>query len=183
MPGENQEITQYGLDVLLSYLFIGGYLTPDEEGGNYYRLPNKEITYEMQQRLISYYETIYTVDPEEMRKATNTLQQVMEIDDATRDGLPTLLQDLHSSFKSVIQSIRLVDDKNEAGVFTNEDVVHSMFTYIALQTQHTTMASELNTSRINTKKGERGRADLKLTKDKVGMILEMKFVEYKENGQ
>ena len=183
MPGENQEITQYGLDVLLSYLFIGGYLTPDEEGGNYYRLPNKEITYEMQQRLISYYETIYTVDPEEMRKATNTLQQVMEIDDATRDGLPTLLQDLHSSFKSVIQSIRLVDDKNEAGVFTNEDVVHSMFTYIALQTQHTTMASELNTSRINTKKGERGRADLKLTKDKVGMILEMKCVEYKENGQ
>ncbi len=62
----NKTITQHGLDVLFSYLFIGGYLTIDENGANHYRIPNKEITYEMQQRLISYYKTIYTIDPGSM---------------------------------------------------------------------------------------------------------------------
>ncbi len=73
---------------------------------------NKEITYEMQQRLIAYYKTIYTIDPENIQQVTNVLQQVMDIDTAKQNGLPTLLQDLYNSFKNVIQGIHLVSDQS-----------------------------------------------------------------------
>ena len=66
----------------------------------------------MQQRLIAYYKTIYTIDPENIQQVTNVLQQVMDIDTAKQNGLPTLLQDLYNSFKNVIQGIHLVSDQS-----------------------------------------------------------------------
>ncbi len=100
----------------------------------------------------------------------------MEIDEEKQSNLPTLLQNLYDSFQSVIQSIQLVNNKNVEGVFMNEDIVHSVFTYIALQTQHTTMGSEVTVTNPE-KSNKRGRppsADVKITKGNVGMILEMK---------
>lgn len=138
MLGGNKEITQNGLDVLFSYLFIGGCLTIDGSILNHYRLPNMEITYEMGRRLITYYRTLCTIDPEKIQQVTNVLQNVMDMDEAKQNNLPTLLQDLYGSFKNVIKRIRLVNNKSAAGVFANEAIVHSMLNYIALQTQHTT---------------------------------------------
>ena len=170
MLGGNKVMDDNGLAVLFSYLFIGGYLTPDESAVNAYRLPNMELTYEMQKRLITYYQTLYTVDPGKMQQVTDVLQQVMDIDGAASpNNLSILLQDFYNQFREVIRSIGLVNQQNTEGVFTNEDIIHSILNYIALQTQHTTMGSELYTKKLpaNTK----GRADLKITQGNIGMIL------------
>lgn len=170
----NKEVNDNGLDVLFSYLFIGGYLTIDESKADHYHLPNREITYEMGRRLITYYQTIYTIDPVKIQAVTDVLQKVMDIGESSQNSLSALLQDFYGNFRSVIQSIHLVNNESEEGVFANEDIIHSMLNYIALQTQHTTMGSELYTEKINTQ--EKGRADLKIIKGDVGMILEVKCV-------
>ena len=115
-----------------------------------------------------------------MQQVTNVLQQVMDITEARQNSLPALLQDLYSSFRSVIQSIRLVNGESAGGVFANEDIVHSILNYIALQTQHTTMGSELYTNKLSTE--DKGRADLKITKGNVGMIMEVKCVSLPKDG-
>ena len=178
MIGGNKEINDNGLEVLFSYLFIGGYLTIDEAKTDHYRLPNREITHEMGKRLIRYYKTLYTIDPEKIQEATNKLQQV--IDATGENNLSTLLKDFYDQFRGVVRSMRLVRDKNAEGVFMNEKIFHSMLDYITVQTQHTTMGSELYTEKINT--GKLGITDLKMTKEDWGMIIEVKCVPTKEGS-
>ena len=174
MLGGNKEITQNGLTILFSYLFTGGYLTIDGNRENYYCLPNMELKYEMEERLITYYEDIYTVDYAKINKVTDVLQQVMGMDEPNWDNLATLLKDFYDRFREVIRNIQLGNDESVEGVFMNEDIVHSLLNYIALQTQHTTLGSELYTQKINS--DDRGRVDLKITCQEVGLILETKCV-------
>lgn len=174
MRGGNKAMTPDGLKVLFSYLFIGGYLTIDGTTSNRYRLPNMEITHEMGNRLITYYETLHTVDRDTIQCVTNVLQQVMDVEIASSTRLSTLLQDFYHQFREVIRSLQLVNANSEEGVLTNEDIVHSILNYIALQTQHTTLGSEVYTKKLHS--GKKGRVDLKMTKGNVGMIMEVKCV-------
>ena len=176
--GDNIKITTHGLNILFSYLFIGGYLTINKKGDHYYCLPNMEITHEMEKRLITYYETLFTVSPEKIQEATNVLQEIT--DRSNPDDLPDLLQHFYNKFQVLVRSIRLVNNKDEKGVFINEDIIHSMLNYIAFQTKHTTIGSEMYTRKIFS--GEKGRADLKMTKHNVGIIMEVKCVEIDENN-
>eukprot|EP00924_Labyrinthula_sp_SR-Ha-C_P010538 snap_masked-scaffold_70-processed-gene-0.61-mRNA-1 protein AED:1.00 eAED:1.00 QI:0/-1/0/0/-1/1/1/0/159 len=74
----------------------------------------------------------------------------------------------------MIKGVKLVNDHNIEGVFTNEDVVHSLLNYIVLQTQHFTFGSEIYTSKLDS--GKKGRARIKLTNGDVGIIIELKCV-------
>ena len=174
MIGGNKEITPGGLSVLFSYLFIGGYLTIDGKTDNSYQLPNMEINYEMGQRLIDYYKTIYTLDPIKIQGLTDILQNVMNIKESDQNNIKGLFKNFYDQFKEMIQGIRLVNDKNDEGVFTNEDVVHSILNYIVLQTQHSTFGSEIYTSKLHSDK--KGRADIKITNEEIGIIIEVKCV-------
>lgn len=173
MLGGNKEITQKGKDALFSYLFTGGYLTLASKK-NHYCLPNMEITYEMGRRLITYYQTKCTIDLDLIKETTDVLQQIIDEGESNRDRLPKLLKDLHHRFGKVIQDINLVTEENTKGIFMNEDIVHSILNYIAIQTQHTALGSELYTKKIDT--NGQGRVDLMITKGKVGVILEVKCV-------
>ena len=154
MIGGNKEIPSDGLTVLLSYLFIGGYLTIDGLTQNAYRLPNMEIMYEMGKRLIKYYQHVCTIDPAKIQSVTNVLEDIMS--NPRRERMQEHFKDFYNRFKEVIHAVRLVGDKNEEGVFANEDIVHSLLNYIALQTQHTTLRSELYTlSCIRSSEAER----------------------------
>ena len=183
MIGGNKEITPYGLSVLFSYLFIGGYLTIGGKMENYYQLPNMEITYEMRQRLIDYYKTIYTLDPTKIQDLTDILQNVMNIKTAGQSDIKESFKNFHNKFKEMIQDIRLVDNKNDEGIFTNEDIIHSILNYIVLQTQHSTFGSEIYTNKLYSNK--KGRADIKITNEDVGIIVEVKCVPVtnSEDGQ
>merc|ERR1711862_370925 len=61
---------------------------------------------------------------------------------------------------------------NDEGVFTNEDIVHSILNYIVLQTQHSTFGSEIYASKLHSDK--KGRADIKITNKEIGIIIEVK---------
>ncbi len=174
MIGGNKEITPGGLSVLFSYLFIGGYLTIDGKTQNYYQLPNMEINYEMGQKLIDYYKTICTIDPQKIQGLTNILQSVMNIKESDQNNIKGSFKNFYDQFKEIIKGITLVNDKNDEGVFTNEDVVHSILNYIVLQTQHSTFGSEIYTNKLHSDK--KGRADIKITNDDVGIIIEVKCV-------
>jgi hypothetical protein len=109
---------------------------------NSYQLPNMEINYEMGQKLIDYYKTIYTIDPQKIQGLTNILQSVMNIKESDQNNIKGSFKNFYDQFKEMIKGITLVNDKNDEGVFTNEDVVHSILNYIVLQTQHSTFGSE-----------------------------------------
>lgn len=172
MISGGKEISQDGLVVLFSYLFIGGYLTLDGHNQHSYRLPNMEIMHEMGKRLIKYYQYTCTVDPAMIQSAANVLQDIMSI--TNQELMQKRFNDFYDRFKEVICAVKLVGDKYEEGVFANEDVVYSLLNYIALQTQHTTFGSELHTTKLHSK--QQGRADIKITNKDVGVIMEIKCV-------
>ena len=178
MLGGNTEIAPDGLAVLFSYLFIGGYLTIDGHAQHSYRLPNMEIMYEMGKRLMKYYQYICMIDPTKIQSVTNMLQDIMS--QPNREQMQERFKDFYDRFKEVIRTVRLVDDKNEEGVFANEDIVYSLLNYIALQTQHTTFGSELYTTKLHSK--QKGRADIKITHKDVGVIMEIKCVPVSDHG-
>ena len=84
------------------------------------------------------------------------MQSVINIKEYDQDNIRGLFKNFYNQFKEVIQGIRLVNDHNDEGVFTNEDVVHSILNYIVLQTQHSTFGSEIYTSKLHSDK--KGRA-------------------------
>jgi hypothetical protein len=174
MIGSNKVVGEDGINILFSYLFILGYLTIDGLNHDSYQIPNMEIKHEMGKRLIEYYQTICTVDPEKIQGLTSILQNVMNIKEPNQKYIKGLFKNFYDQFKEIIQGIRLVDDKNDAGVFTNEDIVHSILNYIVLQTQHSTFGSEIYTSKLHSDK--KGRADIKITNEDVGIIIEVKCV-------
>ena len=178
MIGGNKEIAPDGLVVLFSYLFIGGYLTIDNHAPNAYKLPNMEIMHEMGKRLMQYYRYNCAVDSTKIQGVTNVLQDIMS--KPNRDRMQEHFKDFYDRFKEVIRTVRLVGGKNEEGVFANEDIVHSLLNYIALQTQHTTFGSELYTTKLHSKK--KGRADVKITCKNVGAIMEIKCVPVSDHG-
>jgi hypothetical protein len=74
--GSNDVVEDYGLDILFSYLFIGGYLTKVNDGE--YRFPNKEIRYEMGQKILAHYRTIYRMDQKKLFGLTRILQELFD---------------------------------------------------------------------------------------------------------
>ena len=174
MMGSNKVVGEDGINILFSYLFILGYLTVDGLNHDSYKIPNMEIKHEMGKRLIEYYQTICTIDPEKIQGLTDILQNVITIKEPDQNNIKGLFKNFYIQFKEVIKGITLVNDKNDEGVFTNEDIVHSILNYIVLQTQHSTFGSEIYTSKLHSDK--KGRADIKITNDDVGIIIEVKCV-------
>jgi hypothetical protein len=76
MIGSNKVVGEDGINILFSYLFILGYLTVDGINHDSYQIPNMEIKHEMGKRLIEYYQTICTIDPQKIQGLTNILQSV-----------------------------------------------------------------------------------------------------------
>eukprot|EP00924_Labyrinthula_sp_SR-Ha-C_P015306 snap_masked-scaffold_9-processed-gene-13.100-mRNA-1 protein AED:1.00 eAED:1.00 QI:0/0/0/0/1/1/2/0/702 len=169
--GGNKEINSVGLNLLFSYLFIGGYLTIDGKKKDFYELPNMEIKYEMRKKIINYYQDIYSIDSRKLETLIDILQSIIDTKEHNKNNIRALFKNFYNQFKEMIKGVKLVDDHNNEGVFTNEDVVHSLLNYIVLQTQHSTFGSEIYTSKLDS-----GRADIKLTNGDVGIIIEVKYV-------
>ena len=174
----NQAITRQGINVLFSYFFITGYLTIGDKGG-LYKFPNKEIKYEMGNKILEYYETIYNIDSDKIYELSNSLQRIFDGNEAEKSSIPsfiknTFVSEFFPKFQEIIDSCKLVNDKTDnEGIFANEDVVHSILNYIGLQTIRTKFATEVYTDKLGAK--ERGRADILICNKKTGLIIEVKY--------
>eukprot|EP00924_Labyrinthula_sp_SR-Ha-C_P014209 augustus_masked-scaffold_59-processed-gene-0.7-mRNA-1 protein AED:1.00 eAED:1.00 QI:0/0/0/0/1/1/2/0/819 len=174
ITGGNKKISLVGLNLLFSYLFIGGYLTIDGKKKDCYELPNMEIKYEMRNKIIDYYRDIYRIDSKNFETLIDIVRSIIDTKEYNQNNIRALFKNFYNQFKEMIKGVKLVDDHNNEGVFTNEDVVHSLLNYIVLQTQHSTFGSEIYTNKLDS--GKKGRADIKLTNGDVGIIIEVKCV-------
>lgn len=176
--GSNVEIKQATIDLLFSYLFLAGYLTPLMDN-MHFRLPNNEIRQEFARKLLVYYEELYNVDPNLFSAATSVLQSVLSNNDGSKiDELMTAfverVQELMRHFPNLekITEDYISENLSEGKqlVHANEDVIHGIMTYIILQVRTASiLASEMYLGK--------GKADLVLidNNNKKGAIIELKY--------
>ena len=173
------EINSEGIDLFFSYMLVTGYLTQSDTSGEY-KLPNYELTLEFEDKLLSFYKQIYTIDPNKMSQLTQNLSKIFgDHDSLTIKNL--LTGDFYYTLKSVIEDCKLTQDKSSLsqGLFGNEDLVHSLLNYIALQVYDKKFATEIYTKKtIDGQVTDRsGRADIMLSHKKQGLIIEMKYTK------
>jgi hypothetical protein len=181
----SKEINSNGIDVFFSYLFVSGYLTQTNTRGVYI-LPNFEITKELENKLRTYYEKIYTIDPAKMGQLTDHLRLVLGGYDSLK--IKNLFEgDFYDTLSDVIKSCDLTEDKSNdtPGLFGNEDfLVHSLLNFIALQVYKKNFATEIYMKKsVDGKVTSRsGRADIMLSDKHRGLIIEMKYTKLADKG-
>ena len=166
-------------------MLVTGYLTQSDTLGEY-KLPNYELTLEFEDKLLSFYKQIYTIDPNKMSQLTQNLSKIFgDHDSLTIKNL--LTGDFYNTLKSVIEDCKLTQDKSSLsqGLFGNEDLVHSLLNYIALQVYDKKFATEIYTKKtIDGQVTDRsGRADIMLSHKKQGLIIEMKYTKEPMNDK
>ena len=171
------EITPYGKNVLYSYLFAAGYLTPNGKEG-YYRAPNKEAMDEFAKKLIIYYEKTYKVDNVLYTDLTDQLQLIFEAGkdsdyeeaiSGTNTALRTIL-DAMPGFKKIDKhQIEPVSDGTTI-VHDNESMVQVIIGHASMQMRSATQFG----TEVYVRKG---RADCLIIDDKrkKAIILELKY--------
>ena len=137
--GSNYIINESVADLLFSYLFVAGYLTGGHEAREF-RLPNNEIKGEFQYKMLEHYKQQYNIDTKLFTDVTDQLQQVL---DSKKDQIKTkaAMQGLDKAIVRVLEDFpefaKLKDDNIASPmakiVQANEDLIHSVMSYIALQ--------------------------------------------------
>ena len=176
----NYEITYHVSNIVFSYLMMGGYLTYSDDTKERFKLPNHEITHEFRVRLRQYYGAKYTAPIESFTTVTDRLNDLIDHirDDAYskhllsfQEALTSMLNDL-PEFKNISKD-RMVAGKEENRVIHgNEDVVHCIMSYIALQLHSVTrFGTEISL--------EKGRADIAFINREqgTGSVIELKYTE------
>lgn len=170
------KITSGGIDLFFSYLLLTGYLTQSKK--RTYKLPNYELTLEFQKKLLPFYNQIYTINPYKMSKVIQSLDNVFECNDSS--AIKNLLTgNFYNELRSVIEDCTLTQDLHSEGLFGNEDLVQSLLNFIALQVYNTSFATEVYKKKTISSEGtgSSGRADIMLSDEKCGLIIEMNYTK------
>ncbi|AVP88050.1 hypothetical protein phytr_11250 [Candidatus Phycorickettsia trachydisci] len=173
--GNNSKINVLGLELIFSYFFITGYLTIVKENPTKYQLPNKEIIKEFGKKIEEYYKTIFNIDTRKFLDLTDILSKVFdtealqEIKSIFKDQFAPTLADLIRNVSLYTQTSTTI--KN-SGLFANEDLMHSLLNNIVLQVVNSKFASERYTTKPD---GTKGRADIVIEKNNIGVLIEMKY--------
>lgn len=178
----NKEISDYGVDVLFSYLFITGYLTEDVDNIKKYKFPNEEIKYAFGKRVIEHYQAIYAVDCDKLADLTDILHKLVDKNQSTKYDNKQRIRFIKKSFISqfqpkfneLIKECRLADDNDSTdGIFANEDSMHSLLNYIGMQVRNILFGCEIYTKKILSDK--KGRVDMVVKNKETGIIIELKY--------
>ena len=171
----NIEIKEEGLILFYSYMFITGYLTINENGN--FQIPNKEIQKEISIYLKEYYTTIFNISIFSLGNLTTVLNDVFYAEDDKKIS-EIFTKQFVPKFHDIIKKLDVYKSGNEGlnikGVFGNEDLMHSLLNNIAIQVVNAKFATERHTVKQNKVKSK-GRADIVLSKNDKGLIIEMKY--------
>lgn len=169
----NIDITESGLNLFYSYLFITGYLTSNNLGE--LQFPNKEIQKEMSNYLKDYYTTIFNIPTESFGNLTILLNQIFNENDNQKIS-DTFEKDFGPKLATIIKKLEVYNNTTDTltvkGVFGNEDLMHSLLNNIAIQIVNAKFATERHTTKID---GSKGRADIVIEKNNKGIVIEMKY--------
>jgi hypothetical protein len=168
------EIKMDGWDLIFAYLFITGYLTTTRQNGNLeYKFPNKEIKTEFEKKIKVYYQQIFNIDNDKFIDLTQILSRIFE-----KENIKNIKIEFEENFGpklfELIKTVILYDKTNDSktGLFGNEDLMHSLLNYICLQVVNSKFASEKYTTKTD---GSKARADIVISKNNIGIIIEMKY--------
>lgn len=157
------------IDLFLRYILAAGYLTVKE--GHYYsseisvKLLNNEVKSELENKLISYYEKIYRIDRNYFENVTDELIKIMSHDDT--NGLKKSLESLFEQFpKFLVTKYTEVE-----GVHGNEDFLHSIISYTALQIKNLSKFS----TEVRYKREVRADIIFINEKARLATIIELKY--------
>jgi hypothetical protein len=167
------EINIKGIELLFSYLFITGYLTITTEP-NMYSIPNNEIKSVFKKKICDYYKVILSISVEDLIELTLTMNNVFSEEDINE--LPSIFVNRFApNLSFLISKLKLYDGKNDKevdeGFYANEDLMHSLLNYVAMQINGAKFATERYTKKTS---GKSGRADIVIQKNNVGIVIEMK---------
>ncbi|MGC0372304.1 MAG: hypothetical protein DGJ47_001016 [Rickettsiaceae bacterium] len=181
--GSNYEITLRGQEVLLSYLLLAGYLTKSDKD-NYYIAANKEIKSELSAKLFSHYKALYNINPLLFHGVTDQMQLMLDANDDKDIAVSTndFVEKLTELFTRLPKFKKIDKDKlnlndGEKTLHPNEDLIHSVLNYVALQLKEIThFATKVYLGK--------GRADLLLVDEnkKKSMIVELKYNQKDADG-
>ncbi|MGC0371947.1 MAG: hypothetical protein DGJ47_000648 [Rickettsiaceae bacterium] len=181
--GSNYTVTAKGVDVLFSYLFTAGYLTSTEKN-NFFTLPNKEIKSSFKDKILDYYQVEYNISEKLFHNVTDQMQLMLDANNEqdlckNKDSFVEKLTELFTrlpKFKKINKDKLELND-GEKMLHPNEDLVHSVLNYVALQLKEIThFATEVYLGK--------GRADLLLVDEnkKKSMIVELKYNQKDADG-
>ena len=177
--GSNYQINNNALSLLFSYLFFAGYLTHTKDGIEY-KAPNHEIRNELGNKILVYYESMYSVDFSLFKKVTDAMQIIL--DRGERDNLNALFEQFRVSFSDLMAAFppfgkMSATEGSKSSIEGNEDIVHSIMNYIVLQI----VTARRFGSEVHL--GE-GRADIAFIDDdnNKAVVIEMKFNDSPESA-
>jgi len=172
--GSNCSIDESVTDILFSYLFAGGYLTVKSE--KEFKLPNKEIRNEFQNKLLDHYKQQYNINVELFTNVTDQLQKVL--DSKIKEDIEKAIEGFKESFRRLLTAFpkfEKITDENIGDAMGqifhgNEDLVHCVLSYITLQLKSISkFATEIYLGS--------GRSDIVFTDalNKKGAVIEIKY--------
>ena len=170
--GDNYKIEPATVDIFFSFIFAAGYLTLCEKQKNNsttsIRLPNCEVKSEIEKKLLSFYKQVYKLESRLFNDATNALDLLLSDSGKNTESFKCSLETL---FKEFPKFINVKQDIEVNGAHGNEDLIHSVINYVALQIK----SSSKFGSEVCYK--NKLRADIILINDDTqsGMIIEIKF--------
>ena len=175
----NYDITQHGVNVIFSYLMMGGYLTFSDSMKRTFKLPNHEIRHEFQAKMLEYYHAKYKLDEDDFKEVTNALGEIFcHVGDSQyKDSLSKFKEEFSILLKKLpefksMDGDSMSDESKGDSIHGNEDVVHCLLSYLSLQLHDVThFGSEISL-------GD-GRADIAFTnrEKSVGAIIEIKYTK------
>ena len=136
--GSNCNINESVIDILFSFMFYTGYLTACKEK-NYFKLPNKEVKSELQNKLLQYDLVQYYVDLKYFRNVIDQLQYILDSKDKLETGIG--VRRFKESFMTLLAKFPNFDSNNdydanfiiEKTYLVDEDTMHCVMSYIALK--------------------------------------------------
>ena len=172
--GDSIEMDRNGFDVILSYLFIQGYLTQAGDDPNEYRIPNREMRDVFARYLMVSYENSLNVDPTKLSDLSLILSKVFRTDSIEQiESIITteFAPPLNRLIRSLVFNTKELNAQDN-GLFVNDDLIHTLMNYVALQMTNSYFATEKCTTKLDFTEGN---TDIVMVINNTGAIIDMTF--------
>ena len=172
-----------GVKTLFTFLFFNGYLTitPQE---NLYTIPNNEIRMNLRGKVLTYYEEIFRISPDSVASLARDLHSIFIKDDIIEIS-NIFTEKIGPKFESLISGLELYNNNSKPdaakGIHGNESLFHLLLGYIAFMVDDTKFGNEIYVKKSDQE--NKGRIDITLSKNGIGLIIEMKYTKDNQNTE
>ena len=172
-----------GVKTFFTFLFFNGYLTitPKEDE---YTIPNNEIRMNLKGKVLTYYKEIFRISPDSVASLARDLHSIFIKDDIIEIS-NIFTEKIGPKFESLISGLELYNNNSKPdaakGIHGNESLFHLLLGYIAFMVNDTKFGNEIYVKKSDQE--NKGRIDITLSKNGIGLIIEMKYTKDNQNTE